>query len=189
MSQVPDDLKYNRRPRTRFTHSQLSVLMDAFQNNNLPSLAVVKELAATLELEEVTIKVWFKNQRAKHKKKQLKMQLDSSPGTSMKHVLEKEETPLTKPATNTSPSSAASDGHNLHPQEPSDTQITGRDGASAFPSSPHIQCHDIQEESLENCGTPCTHDFFDTCQLLELYDVPGDDLSGLDIYLPPGCFQ
>ncbi|XP_013377737.1 PREDICTED: leucine-twenty homeobox-like [Chinchilla lanigera] len=190
MPHVPDDLKYNRRPRTRFTQSQLSVLMDAFQNNNLPSLAVMKELAATLELDEVSIKVWFKNQRAKQKKKQLKMQLDSSPGTSMQHVFKKEEAPWPKPATNPAPSSAASDGQNPHPQEPSDAQITGRDGASAFPSSSHTQCHEIQEESLENWDKPCTHDLLDTCQLLELYDMPGeDDLSALNLYLLPECIE
>ncbi|XP_013365100.1 PREDICTED: leucine-twenty homeobox-like [Chinchilla lanigera] len=190
MPQVPDDLKYNRRPRTRFTHSQLSVMMDAFQNNNLPNPAVVKELAATLELDEVSIKVWFKNQRAKQKKKQLKMQLDSSPGTSTRHVFEKEEAPLPKTAANPAPSSTASDGQNPHPQEPSDTQITERDGASAFPSSSHPQCYDIQEESLENWDKPCTHDLLDTCELLELYDMPGeDDLRALNLYLVPECFQ
>ncbi|XP_078389361.1 homeobox protein goosecoid-like [Cetorhinus maximus] len=72
--------KRRRRHRTVFTEQQLRDLETLFNKTSYPDSGSREKLARTTHLSEETIKVWFKNRRAKMRKqkKPLLGQLDSS---------------------------------------------------------------------------------------------------------------
>ncbi|XP_063108512.1 paired-like homeodomain transcription factor LEUTX [Cavia porcellus] len=179
-----EKIEYTRRPRTSFTPFQRSVLLSAFEKNNLPARDVIQELAVKLNLDETVIKNWFKNQRMKWKKNVLKVKPASLPGTSKQPSSESEEEAPQSPVTSTSTISATSSDHIYDPPEPFESEFTRRDGASAFGSSFNTQSDDLQGQCVEDFST------YGTDKLVELYYLSGeDDPSSLDIYLPPGCLQ
>ncbi|CAF3176542.1 unnamed protein product [Rotaria socialis] len=65
-----DSSKRPRRLRTHFTSSQLQHLEMTFTYNIYPDVNFREEIAAQTELTEAKVKVWFKNRRAKFRKKQ-----------------------------------------------------------------------------------------------------------------------
>ncbi|KAG8900683.1 hypothetical protein FRB99_005820 [Tulasnella sp. 403] len=63
---------YEVKHRKRTSRAQLTVLEAAFQQNNKPSSAVKKNLAAQLDMPIRNVQVWFQNRRAKDKNLALK---------------------------------------------------------------------------------------------------------------------
>ncbi|VDP17625.1 unnamed protein product [Soboliphyme baturini] len=61
--------KVAKRTRTIFNEDQVKLLEETFDNSNYPDIACRTRLAQTLELPEPRIQVWFKNRRAKLRKK------------------------------------------------------------------------------------------------------------------------
>ena len=59
-----------RRPRTKFTAEQLDQLEKAFQRKRNPDDDTMTTLAEHLNLTLLKVKVWFSNQRAKHRRKE-----------------------------------------------------------------------------------------------------------------------
>lgn len=58
----------NRRKRTAFTNEQLIELEAEFQQRKYLSLVERSQIAQTLNLSEIQVKIWWQNRRAKWKR-------------------------------------------------------------------------------------------------------------------------
>ncbi|CAR99749.1 Protein CBG25355 [Caenorhabditis briggsae] len=67
-SRKPRKETFERRRRTAFSEKQLKMLCDQFMINQNPTGFELNKLAKDTELEQKTVKIWFKNRRAAWRK-------------------------------------------------------------------------------------------------------------------------
>ncbi|MBZ3879221.1 Pituitary homeobox 3 [Sciurus carolinensis] len=127
----------NRWQCTNLTPEQLGVLRDAFQKNSSPNWETIQELASLLNLEDIIVKTWFKNQCIRWKKQQQQWQTSPSPGPSnpSTQVKEKESHLPVTPANADSWRSESLCNQDYGPCEPSSDGQLGGAGVPVLNSS------------------------------------------------------
>ncbi|KFO30713.1 arginine-fifty homeobox [Fukomys damarensis] len=181
--------------RTSFTQKQHKGLEALFSRTMFPDTNLRKELAVRLNLQEKTIKVWFRNRRFKLRKQQ-KQQEQSLQQSSQVLQAKKNAPSSLRMSTNPDffPPVVLNFNSSLPcpPTSPSDCSDD-----FIFAESPEIDfhIHDPPLERLESSVPVLFPDSYDITQVIELYSFPDEweasrcSFSCLYQYLPPARSQ
>ncbi|XP_055270871.1 paired-like homeodomain transcription factor LEUTX [Moschus berezovskii] len=176
--------------RTRFNGEQVGALRDVFERTRYPHWFLIRTLVSTTHLDESVIKTWFKNQRVKRRREENQTRQNLSPGDPH-HVVsvKEEEMPLPGTSGSTHPTSLNLSDVSHH-ELPKLSCVEQCEGAAVAPcpSSCNFLTDHLQQISPRDPDPPWASIPYDMDQLIQLYDLPGDDdPSSLDQYLFPEC--
>ncbi|XP_042542714.1 paired-like homeodomain transcription factor LEUTX [Dipodomys spectabilis] len=166
---MAEQLRAHRKSRTRFTEHQLQELRAAFKDTQQPKWDEVQELASRLQLDQVVVKVWFKNQKAKLKKQQQAKKPPVCPSASCRQAAHGVQVPG---AAFLSPQQPFRGEAHQWPEEPQEF---------AAPTSPGLS-FPLAAQPLETLEVSWTTPLpYSTEELARVYGLSGDeDPSSLD---------
>ncbi|XP_005003480.2 arginine-fifty homeobox [Cavia porcellus] len=180
-SQTPASVYARRKQqgRTSFTRQQQKELEALFSQTMFPAKNVREELAGRLNLEEKTVKIWFRNRRFKLRKQQKQEE---------QSLQQSKQTP---PPVNSVPSSlrASAKAHYLTSLASDfDGSLSRRhtnpcDSSEDESPTTDFQMRDFQLDKLEASVRAVCSDAFDISQIIDLYSFP-DECEDSDCF---GC--
>uniref|UniRef100_A0A671FRF6 Homeobox domain-containing protein n=1 Tax=Rhinolophus ferrumequinum TaxID=59479 RepID=A0A671FRF6_RHIFE len=135
-----------------------------------PYWVTMTALTSATHLDELVIKIWFKNQRIKRRKQQLQTQPSVSLEVPNQIISAKEENPFPVISTNSRPvSSSILDANDCEPLKPSGIEQPGGAGASVW-----NMCRGVSDPPWASVP-------YDIDQFVQRYAFPGDAHPGLYI--------
>uniref|UniRef100_A0A914I3N4 Homeobox domain-containing protein n=1 Tax=Globodera rostochiensis TaxID=31243 RepID=A0A914I3N4_GLORO len=95
--------KRKRRHRTIFTEEQLIMLEESFRVTQYPDVSVRERLAEKCNLREERVEVWFKNRRAKLRKRNREVQQQQPGSEPWQQLTTNQNCPSSRPSSDESP--------------------------------------------------------------------------------------
>lgn len=142
-----------RRRRTSFTSDSLAILIDHYKRNPKPNPSEISAIASQLNIEPVTVKVWFCNRKQSERRRSLGK---SSGGETLKAELEANITNKGKIDPSTEQANSYSLGR-LQPLISEQTPVTVLDATVVqFQPGATIATHEDTSTSRSYCATPVT---------------------------------